>query len=85
MALFMIERNYAEQLQLATGQIRDIEEFNENFGVNWLYSFLTADKKKTYCIYEAQGAEELMAHAKELGIPADAIVEVSKIDPNAVV
>ena len=84
MALFMIERNYVEQLQLCAEDVRKVEEFNENLGVNWLYSFLSADQKRTYCLYEAEDPEILMAHAKELGIPADEIVEVSKLDPNLV-
>ncbi len=82
MALYMIERNYLEQLNLNAKDVRSLEEFNENLGVNWLFSFLSADKKRTYCLYEAKDPEILMMHAKELGIPADEIVEVSKIDPN---
>jgi len=85
MALFMIERNYMEQLLSASAdEVRMLEEFNENLGVNWLYSFLSADKKRTYCLYEAKDHETLMTHAKELGIPADEIVEVSKLDPNLI-
>lgn len=84
MALYLIERNYMEQLQPNVDDVRQLEEFNENIGVNWLFSFLSADKKRTYCLYEAKDPEVLMAHAKELGIPADEIVEVSKLDPNLI-
>ena len=83
MALYMIERAYVEQLQLSTDAVRQLEEFNEDISVNWLYSFLSADKKRTYCLYEAKDPEILMSHANQLGIPADKIVEVSKLDPNA--
>ena len=82
MALYMIERNYMEQLQPKAEDVRQLEEFNEKIGVDWLFSFL--DKKRTYCLYEAKDPETLMAHAKELGIPADEIVEVSKLDPNLI-
>ena len=84
MALYLIERNYLEQLDPQASDVRQLEEFNENIGVNWLFSFLSADKKKTYCLYEAKNPEILMAHAKELGIPADEIVEVNKLDPNLI-
>jgi hypothetical protein len=84
MALYLIERNYLEQLDPQASDVRQLEEFNENMGVNWLFSFLSADKKKTYCLYEAKNPEILMAHAKELGIPADEIVEVNKLDPNLI-
>jgi len=85
MATFVIERNFVEQLQLSADDVRGMEEFNESIGVNWLFSFLSADKKRTYCIYEAKDPEILMAHAKELGIPADEIVEVTKLDPGLIV
>ena len=44
-------------------------------------SFLTADKKKTYCLYEARDSQQLLEHAKIVGIPADEIVEVSRFWP----
>jgi hypothetical protein len=28
-------------------------------GVDWLFSFLSADKRKTYCLYEAKNAEAI--------------------------
>ena len=85
MATYIIERNFVEQLQLSADDVRGMEEFNENIGVNWLFSFLSADKKRTYCLYEAKNPEILLAHAKELGIPADEIVEVEKLNPNLIV
>jgi hypothetical protein len=45
-------------------------------------SFLSADQKKTYCLYEASDANAIREQAKLLGLPADVIVEVSKIGPN---
>ena len=76
MPLFMIERNFAEQLDLSKDMAKDINFINEIEGVSWLYSFLSADKKKTYCLYEASSAEAIRAAAKKSGIPADEIVEV---------
>lgn len=81
MALFIIEREFAEQLELSTEGTQQIKEVNEEIGVEWLYSFLRADGKKTYCLYEAANAEVLMEHARVLGIPADVIVEVDRIQP----
>jgi len=46
-------------------------------GVRWLYSFLSVDKKKTYCLYEAPSAELIREAARRLGIPADVIIEVA--------
>ena len=53
MPLFIIEREFADQLDLTDDGVREIEEINDDVGVRWIYSFLSADKKKTYCLYEA--------------------------------
>lgn len=52
-------------------------------GVQWLFSFLSADKKKTYCLYEAPSAEAIREAARRAKIPADVIVEVTEIRPEA--
>ena len=83
MPLFMIERNFAEQLELSKDMANGINFINETEGVSWLYSFLSADKKKTYCLYEASSAEAIRQAASKNGIPADEIVEVgNQILPN---
>ena len=81
MALFMIERQFAQQLQLGEQVVKQILDVNEEIGVQWLFSFLSADQKKTYCLYEASDANAIREQAKLLGLPADVIVEVSKIGP----
>ena len=45
--------------------------------------FLSADKKKTYCLYEAPSAEAVSEAARRAGIPADVVVEVSELRPEA--
>jgi hypothetical protein len=78
MPIFMIERRYAEELE-ATPEILDgISRINNEEGVRWLYSFLSADKRKTYCLYEAQSPEAIRGAAARAGLPADVIVEVTE-------
>jgi hypothetical protein len=56
MPVFLIERRFAEDLE-ASAEVADrINRINEEEGVRWLYSFLSADKRKTYCLYEAPEA-----------------------------
>lgn len=85
MALFVIERNYAEQLQPTSDAVRLIGEVNSDVGVHWLFSFLSADKKKTYCLYEAPNAEAIREAARRANLPADVVVEVSEVRPEAFV
>jgi hypothetical protein len=81
MALFVIERTFAEQLQLDQDGIDATEAYNQDANLRWLFSFLSADKKKTYCLYEAPDAGALFEQARALGIPADAVIEVTELNP----
>ncbi|MEA3215581.1 MAG: hypothetical protein QOJ19_1737 [Acidimicrobiia bacterium] len=81
MALFVIERTFAERLDLDASAIDDINAYNSNADLRWLFSFLSVDKKKTYCLYEAADREALIKQAEDLGIPLDAMIEVSEVNP----
>ena len=76
MPRFLIERNFAEQVEMNRDRAAEITLINEDTGVEWLFSFLSADKKKTYCLYEAPSAEAIREAARRLNIPADVIIEV---------
>src|SRR5215510_12691460 len=69
MPLFVIERNFAEQLQLSPEAVRLVKEINDDTGAHWLFSFLSADKKKTYCLYEAASAETIREAARRANLP----------------
>jgi hypothetical protein len=84
MPLYVIERKYADQLELSSDGVRALQEINADEGVHWLFSFLSADRRQSYCLYEAPSPDELVAAARRAGIPADVIVEVSRISPEAV-
>ena len=81
MPLYVIERNFAEELNEEELDEAGIKVVNDDVGVRWVYSFLSADKKKTYCLYEAANPEAIRAAAARLGIPADVIVEVDQYVP----
>ena len=83
MPLYVIERNFAEQLDNASLDRAGIKLVNDDVGIRWVYSFLSADKKKTYCLYEAPNPEAIREAAARLGIPADEIVPVEQLDPVA--
>lgn len=81
MPKFIIERNFAEQLELTADGAASIQRINDDEEVRWIVSFLSADKRKSYCLYEAQDAESIKRAADRAGVPADVIVSVDEIDP----
>ena len=81
MPLFLIERNFAEIVQSDPEIMAHIKEVNDEIGIEWLFSFLSADKRKTYCLYEAPNAEAIRIAARKANLPADVVIEVSEIRP----
>ena len=79
MPVFLIERRYAEALEVDPIGAAEVNRINDEESVRWLYSFLSADRLKTYCLYEAPSAEEIRRAAVRAGLPADVIVEVTDL------
>jgi Protein of unknown function (DUF4242) len=83
MPLYLIERHFAEQLVATREGAAAVRLVNGEVGVHWLFSFLSADKKKTFCLYEASSPEAIREAARRANLPADVITEVSDLRPEA--
>ena len=79
MPIYMIERSFAEQLDLSSDDVNEIDAVNASEGVQWLFSFFTADRRRSYCLYEAPSPDAIVAAAERLGIPADVVVQVDRV------
>jgi hypothetical protein len=84
MPLYVIERRFAEELELSTEGVTATELVNADENIQWIFSFLTADRRRTYCLYEAPSPDAIRAAARRLDIPADAIVEVTQISADSI-
>ena len=60
-----------------------ILENNQQQGVTWVHSYITQDKHKTFCIYDAPSPETIRKAARRSGLPVDRISEVGVLDPYA--
>jgi hypothetical protein len=49
--------------------------------VTWVHSYVTSDKAKTFCIYDAPSPEAVRRVAGRNGLPVDKIAEVRVLDP----
>jgi len=81
MPKFIIERNFAEQLEITKEASDFVQRINDDEGVKWIFSFLSADKRKTYCLYEAPNADAIRKAAARANIPADVITMVDEVNP----
>jgi hypothetical protein len=83
MPVFMIERRFADQLYPDPELAADLKVINDEEEVRWLFSFLSADRRKSYCMYEAESVEAIRRAAARAGLPADVIVEVgNRVTPD---
>ena len=79
MPYYVIERAFAEEIDVSAEDVRQIDELNADEGVRWIFSFLSADRRQTYCLYEAPSPDAIIAAAKRSNMPADAVVEVTPV------
>jgi uncharacterized protein DUF4242 len=83
MPRYVIEREFAQQIDLTKEGVEKLNLINNQEGVQWIFSFLSADKKKTYCLYDAPNPEAIRSAARRNNIPANAIIEIGgEIGPN---
>lgn len=83
MPTFVVELEHAERMQLRELGLQSTTTSEADDSIRWLFSFLSADQHKTYCLFEAPSVDVLLAAAKSADLPASAIVEVDRIDPTA--
>jgi len=54
---------------------------NAEEGVTWVHSYVSEDKMKTFCIYDAPSPEAIRRTAEKNKLPVDRITQVSVLDP----
>lgn len=64
MPIFMVERRFADQLEASAETVDGLNRINDEEGVRRLYSFLSADRRKTYCLYEAPTPDAIQRAAR---------------------
>ena len=58
-----------------------IVDQNADLGVTWIQSYVSDDKAKTFCIYDAPSPEAIRQAARSNGLPVELITKVSVLDP----
>ena len=58
-----------------------VVERNADAGVTWLHSYVSEDRRKSFCIYDGPSPEAIRKTAARNGLPVDLITEVRVLDP----
>ena len=86
MPRYMVERTFPDGLHIPADRqgadaMLGIVERNAGEGVTWVHSYVTADKTRTFCVYDAPSPDAIRKAAEKSGVPVDAIHEVRVLDP----
>ena len=86
MPRYLIERTFQDGLIIPVNAqgaqvIQNIVGKNAEDSVTWIHSYVTSDKKKTFCIYDAPTPEAIRRAAKRNSLPVDRISEICFLDP----
>lgn len=63
------------------GSVRQTLEANARVEVTWLHSYVSADRRRMYCLYEARSPEAVRRAATLSGLPVETITEIVLLDP----
>jgi Protein of unknown function (DUF4242) len=86
MPRYLIEREFPDGLQIPVDDsgakaCRAVVEGNLVDQVTWVHSYVSADKRKTFCIYDAPSPEAIRRTASRNKLPVERITEVRVLDP----
>ena len=86
MPRYLIERIFSKGLQISADTIGadeclKIVSKNLDDEVTWVHSYVSDDKSKSFCIYDAPSPEAVRRAAKRNNLPIDKITEVRVLDP----
>ena len=59
----------------------NVVDKNLDHRVTWVHSYVSDDKRTTYCVYDAPSPEAIRKAAADNGLPVDSITQVSVLDP----
>ena len=86
MPRYMVERTFKGGLEIPVNAegakaCMTVVGNNAGDGVTWVHSYVSEDKTKTFCIYDAPNPEAIRRVAEKNKLPVDRITQVSVLDP----
>jgi hypothetical protein len=86
MPRYLVERTFTDGIDVPDGPagrklLQSIIACNSDRNVTWVLSYVSVDRRKTFCVYDAPSPEAIRRTAHSNGLPVDRITEISVLDP----
>jgi hypothetical protein len=86
MPRYLVRRTFEDGLHIpidahGAATCQAVVERNGADGVTWVHSYVSDDKRTTFCVYDAPTPEAIRRTAKDNRLPVDEITEVRVLDP----
>ena len=86
MPRYLVERTFRGGLEIPVNDdgaavCRTVVGNNSEQGVTWVHSYVSEDRMKTFCVYDAPNPEAIRSTAEKNKLPVDRITQVSVLDP----
>jgi Protein of unknown function (DUF4242) len=83
---YVVERFFPSGLQIPVDtqgaeQCLTVVDRNAGEGVTWVHSYVSEDRKRSFCVYDAPDPEAIRKSAKRNDLPVEHITEVRVLDP----
>jgi hypothetical protein len=90
MPRFIVWRTFSERFDVpltdqSAATCHRLVETNAAVGVTWVRSYVSDDKRMTYCIYDGPDQESIRVAARRSGLPVDSVILVSVLNPYSIV
>ena len=86
MPRYLVERTFTDGIDVPAGPegkkiLQSIIACNSDRNVTWVLSYVSVDRRKTFCVYDAPSPEAIRRTAHSNSLPVDRITEISVLDP----
>lgn len=86
MPRYIVEREFPDGLQIPVDETGAraclaVVESNLEDQVTWIHSYVSADKRKAFCVYDAPSPEAIRRTASRNKLSVDHVTEVRVLDP----
>lgn len=86
MPRYVVERTFPDGLQISPDETGaeaclGVVARNAAHGVTWIHSYVSDDRQRTFCVYDAPNPEAIRSTAADNSLPVDRITQIRVLDP----